>query len=770
MGPFRRIGCTILLAIPCVLAGCGGSHSRYQGYIERGRQYFAAGNLDKASVEFRNALQIEPRSDEALYLNGRVEERRGNIREAIEYYQSAVDAAPNDARARAGLAKVFVLVGATQQALAVISPGLLDHPDDPDLLAARAAVRHQLKDDVEAQRDAERAVQLSPGNENAISVLAALSIRAGHTDAAVTLVRDAVVKAPDSIDLRRVLASVYLILGQERNAEEQMREVIRLDPHEMAPRLQLANHFVERHEPDQAQQVLQQAVQDLPAKEGAKFALVDFLNVQRSHEEAQKTFRDFIARDSDNNELRLALGALQQRNGATQDAIATYQDVIRRDGLHGPGLAARDRLAALELNAGHEDAAKKLITAVLAESPGDDDALVIRSNLSLAHGDPTNAIVDLRAVLRDQPHSVVLQRTLARAYIAKGQPALAEETLRAAAEATPEDASLKIDLAQVLIQTDGASRAVALLEEAVQHASDNAELRESLVRAYMANRDLDAARRAAEDLKTLRPNDAAGYYLAGLIAHDQNRLDDSENSLEQAYALQPASFDIVESLTRFSLERGRSAEAVKRLQQVLSRDPNNVQVLDLLGGTYLETKDWAQAQETFSHAIASAPRSWAAYRGVAQVKLAGNDTNAAIEEYRSALRLAPAEPRLVTELASLYETLGRVDEAIGLYEGLLTDPNVQQLAANNLAMLLVTYKTDTASLDRARTLTSRFDLSDNASFLDTTGWVHFKRHEYQAAVAVLERAADRSPDSKAIRSHLEMARLALASAKVPKTG
>ena len=753
------------------MAGCGGAHSRYQSYLERGRQFLAAGNLDKASVEFRNALQIEPHSDEALYLNGRVAERRGNVREAVDYYQSAVDADPNDARARAGLAKVFVLAGATQRALDVITPGLLDHPDDPDLLAARAAARHQLKDDFEARQDAERAVQLSPGNENALSVLAALALRAGDTDRAIALIRDAVAKSPDSVDLRRILASIYLTSGKTQNAEEQMRQIIHLDPTDMTPRLQLANHFVEAHELDPAQQILVQAVKDLPAKEGAKLALVDFLNLKRSHEEAQKALRDFIAHDPDNDELRLALGTLQQSDGATQDAIATYQEVIRRDGIHAGGIAARDRLAALEISAGHEDAGKKLIAQVLAESPRDNDALVMRAEMSLAHGDPTNAIVDLRIALHDQPRSVVLERTMARAYIAKGQPALAEETLRGASEAMPEDASLKIDLAQVLIQTDRASQAVALAEEAVQHTPDNAELRQTLIQAYMANRDLPAARKAAEDLKTLRPEDAGGYHLAGLIAHDQDRLDDSEKNLERAYQIQPASFDIISSLTRLSLERGRHAEAIDRLQHVLSHDANNVQVWDLLGGTYLETKDLAHAQEALNRAIAIAPRSWAAYRDLAEVKLAGNDANGAIEEYRVALQLAPTEPRLVTELAALYEKLGRVDEAIGLYEALLEqDPGTQQLAANNLAMLLVTYKTDAASLDRAQTLTAHFDLSDNASLLDTTGWVHFKRREYQDAVVVLERAADRSPDSKVIRSHLDMARTALANAKGSRTG
>ena len=103
--------------------------------------------------------------------------------------------------------------------------------------------------------------------------------------------------------------------------------------------------------------------------------------------------------------------------------------------------------------AGHAGAAaQKLIAEVLEVSPHDDDALIMRANLSLAHGDPTSAVVDLRAVLRDQPRSVqVLQRALARAAYCQGSARLAEETLRAGSEAVPEEClASKIELAQIV--------------------------------------------------------------------------------------------------------------------------------------------------------------------------------------------------------------------------------------------------------------------------------------------------------------------------------
>src|SRR5262249_851881 len=81
------------------------------------------------------------------------------------------------------------------------------------------------------------------------------------------------------------------------------------------------------------------------------------------------------------------------------------------------------------------------------------------------------------------------------------------------------------------------------------------------------------------------------------------------------------------------------------------------------------------------------------------------------------------------------------------------------LAANNLAMLLVTYRKDQASLDRARDLTLAFANSSVGALLDTHGWVMFKRGEVQQALSALERASTEAPNSNGIRYHLGMGQL-----------
>jgi Flp pilus assembly protein TadD len=145
------------------------------------------------------------------------------------------------------------------------------------------------------------------------------------------------------------------------------------------------------------------------------------------------------------------------------------------------------------------------------------------------------------------------------------------------------------------------------------------------------------------------------------------------------------------------------------------------------------------------------------YRTLGATRIAAKDIPGAIAAYQEGIKLAPAEPRLISELAELYQSQGRADEAIACYEeGYRQNPR-SQLLANNLAMLLVTYRTDQKSLDRARDLTEGFVSSNNSSLLDTRGWVHFKRAEYSQALTELERAAQHSPQSQEIRYHLGMA-------------
>jgi len=755
----RSLAVVATLSIALLLAGCGGAESRRANHMERGQEYFVAGNFEKARVEFRNALQIAPNDAEARFMNGRVAEKLRDIRTAVGMYQGAIEVNADHVQARANLGRLMVFGGAPQRALELVEPGLAKHPDDAALLTVRGAARIQLKDKAGSLADAERAVKIAPDNADAVALLASLYRQAGQTERAVELIKNVLERQPKAVDLRQVLVSLYLSVDEQEMAAQEMRKVIEQQPTELSHRVQLALLYARAKKPADAEKVLRDATAALPKSDEAKLAYVDFLAAQGSRERAEQSLKQFIERDPGNYELQLGLGALQQRTGAVDAAIATYDRVAQRSG-HGPyALTAKNRIATLRVARGELTEAGKLIDTILKENPRDNDALVLRGNIALERGDPAAAVADLRAVLRDQPGAVPLLRTLARAHLANGEPALAEEAIRSAMDVAPADVAVRVEMAQLLIQTNRAEQAISLLEETVKNAPANIPAREALTRAYVATQDFDAARTAAEDIKVAAPQIAAGPYLAGIVAQAQNRLDDAETNYSRALELQPTAMDALAALARVEIGRGQGDRALSRIESAVAANPKSAVARNLLGEMQLSTKNYAAAVATLTEATKASPQWWLPYRNLAVARVASGDSAGGIAAYEAGIAATNREPLLVADLAAIYERQGRSEDAIKLYQTLHEQNPRLEVAANNLAMLLVTYRKDRPSLDRARALTQTFADSANGALLDTHGWVMFKLGELGEALPVLERAAEHAPDSKLIRYHLAMAQL-----------
>jgi tetratricopeptide (TPR) repeat protein len=760
----RRIGSVLLaaglLAIVVSLSSCGGADARRASHMARGQKYLADEKLEKARIEFADALQIAPNDPEARFMSGRVAEKLGNLRAAASMYQGTIDVSPDHVQARANLARLYLLGGIPGKSLELIKPVLSKHPDDPDLLTVRGAARLQLKDDAGALADAKRAVQLAPSNESAVALLAGLYQRSGQPERAVEVLTVTLKRLPASLDLHQVLARLYLASGDSKLAEEQLQQLVQIKPQRLPLRLQLASFYVDSKRLDDAERTLKAALAALPKDDEAKLAYADFLVTHRSRAQGEAALKELIARDPRDYELQLGLGNLQQRAGVTQDAVATYRAIIAQDPDGPKGATARDRIAAIETIAGQYDDALKLIAEALKNNPRDTDALTLRGNIALERGDAGGAIADLRAVLREQPTAIPILRSLARAHLVNRETTLAEENLRTALAAAPGDLGVRLDLAEFLLHTRRADEAVTLLEDTVKGApgAPGTSARMALVQAYLAKPDLPAARTAAEDLKTLRPELAIGSFLAGLVAQQQKRADDAQREFEHALQLEPSANDVLAALAHLEVQRGQPAQAIALVRSAVERTPGSAPAHNLLGELYLTSKSYPEAVTALDAAVRLAPNWWLPYRNLAHAKLASQDQAGALAAYQAGVK-ATEEPTLVVELALMYEHQGRIDDAIREYEALQQRNPRLEVAANNLAMLLVTYRKDQASLDRARDLAAPFANSGIGALLDTHGWVMFKRGDVPQALAALERAAAEAPDSKVIRYHLGMAQL-----------
>ncbi|MBV8306071.1 MAG: tetratricopeptide repeat protein [Gammaproteobacteria bacterium] len=756
----------VLLASAAVLVllgslpGCGGPDSRRASHMARGREYMASGKLDKARVEFANALQISPNDVEARYLTGLVAERLGDFRAAAAAYQGTIEADPKHVQGRARLARLYELAGRPHQALELLEPAMREHPDDPQLLTARGAARAELKDNSGALIDAERAVAIAPRDESAVLLLAGMYRVSGQSARAIELLGKTIATVPDSADLHQALASLYFSSGDTELAERQLLQLVQIRPGELPPRLQLASFYIRSNRPDDAESALKAAVAALPRSDQAKLAYADFLSTHRSRAQGETALRQLIAQDPANLDLQLGLAALQQRAGATQEAAATYRTIIAKDPNGAKGVTARDLMAAMEATAGRPEEALPLLAEVLKHNPRDLDALTLRGNIELQLGEDADAIADLRAVLREQPTAIPILRCLARAHLANDEPALAEESLRTALAAAPHDLGVRVDLGELLTRTHRPEQAVALLREAIKDAPDarGGAARATLVEAYLAKPDLPEARSAAEDLKAVQPEAVSGWYLAGLVARQQKRPEDARREFEHALTLQPSATQVLAALARVESELGRHAQALAVVRNAATQAPESAGVRNLLGELYLANKSYPEAIHALDEAVRLAPGWWVPYANLGSARLAAKDTAGAVAAYEAGVQSTHAS-ELVISLATLYEQQGRFEDAIRQYEQLHERRPRLKLATNNLAMLLVTHRQDRASLDRARDLTASFADSQVAALLDTRGWVMLKRGEVFQALPELERAAAGAPDSKEILYHLGMAQL-----------
>ncbi|HUO20771.1 MAG TPA: tetratricopeptide repeat protein [Steroidobacteraceae bacterium] len=746
--------------LACLLVGCGSPKEREARHLERGMRYLAANNLEKARVEFRNALQNMPTDAVARYENGVVEERLQRYVEAAGFYRTAIEADPGQVPARVALAKLTLLGGYPQQALEFIKPALVNHPEDAQLLVVRAACESALKDPAAALEDARHAVRLEPRNLDAVGVLAGLYQGSGDAQQARALLESTLRQIPDSVEVRLMLVHVYDSLNLNSQAEATLIEVTKLRPAESALRIQLAQYYTKMQQPDAAEAVLRDAIKAIPADPGLKGALIDFLAHTRGRDVAEREITRLIAAEPDNPALRFAAAQFYEQARDYVQAERQYREVIARSKFAAPTVVARDRLAALKLTQGDFAGARKLVEEVLAGEPRDADALILRGNITLAEGkDPKAAIADLRIVLRDQPNALGVMRSLARAHVANGEPDLAAEILRRGVEANPKDPGVRLDLAQLMAETDGAVQAKPLIDQLAREQPRNPQVLDTQFKIAIATADMATARSAADALVALQPNSSTGYVYQGMLAEAGERPEEAAKLYAAALEREPDAAEPLHRLARVLVELKRLPEAVATLDAAIQRYPQGAEAALIEGDVYLGVQRPRDAAGAFRIVIARDPKSAVGYGRLATAQLAAGDVSGAIATLNDGIVRSGDPDPLRISLAALYETRGRTDEAARIYEDMLQrNPNAD-VAANNLAMLLVNNRSDAASLDRAAQLAARFSQSTDPNFLDTYGWVLYKRGYAAAAVVALRGVVARAPEAPLGLYHLGMAQV-----------
>jgi tetratricopeptide (TPR) repeat protein len=757
---------TIILAAVVItlvgtgLQGCGGAESRKARAMERGQQYLDEGNFAKARIEFSNALQITPNDADARYFMAVAAEKSGDLRTAAQGYQAALNVDANHPLALAALGRLYVFSGLASQALETVEKGLAAHPDHPELLVVRAAAKLALGREQDALDDANAVLAQKPDHEYAVALVAGIYRNRGEPAKAVELISTVLEHVPQSVDLRTVLAQLYIDTGDNARAEAELKRIVESRPSELRHRQRLVAFYASTGKPEAAEASLRELIGLDPKSTDYKFALINFLASQRSFDVAEAELRGFIAKNPKDYPLRLASGQFYEAHNLPGDAERTYKDVIAEDGTGPSGLSARNRLATLEIRSNRVAEAEPLIGEVLAANPRDNDALVLRASLALARGHALDAITDLRAVLRDQPDSAPVLRTLARAHMQNNEPDLALEQYRRAVQVDPANNELRNEVADFMIRRGNIDEARRLLDAVLAADPKNLVALELEYRALTTANDVTAANDIAGKIVTAYPDSPLGYYFQGMLYEAKGDFASAKALFERSLEKSPLGAEPLTALARVYVRTGKKAEAQAYLAKVVEKYPTHGVALNLLAELSLSDRDWERAIAYTDQAIKGEAGWWMPYRTKAYAELGKGSSEGAVAAYTAGMAATSNSPVLGMDLASLYERQGQAERAIEVYEKLREANPTSDVLANNLAMLLSTYRDDDASHQKAQDLVRGFRNSENPAYLNTYGWVRYRQGQLDEAITYLRRAAIAVPDNGLMHYHLAMALIA----------
>ncbi len=752
----RMFNVAVTVIVVLLVASCGGAEQRKAKYLERGKEYIAQENYDKAIVELKNVIQIDPKHAEAYYLVGQAEEKKQNMRQAFGNYSKAAELNPGYIEPRYRLGYIYFATGQDDKASSMADEILKIQPNNPSGKTLHAALMARKGDTKGAAREMEKVVAEAPTQLDAVDLLASIYAKEGSFDKAMEVLSKGVEANPKNIPLRAQYARMLAERKDFPKAEKALQEIIALLPEKLEPRLSLALFYSQTNQADKAEKTLREAIQANPDDGLRYIVLADFMIGQKKPDRAKEELIAAIKAKPKLGNVRLALAKLYEQTGEYDKATQVYRDLIEASGDKPDGLTARNRLSNLMMNEGKQEEAAKLVDEVLKENPQDSEALYIKGKLALAKRDAPSAIAAFRSVLRDQPNFVDAYLSLAEAQMLDKNKDLARENLQKAVELNPKSVRAHVALAKYFADAGDFGEALKKADDALKISPDDIDALGTKVDILQARKDTKGAQTVLEKIKKAHPDKAIGYYALGQLYLSQKKYDGAIHEFEQAMG---KSKDISMPLTMIvatNLAQHKPEKAIDRLNDVIKQFPKYPVAHELLGEVYLSGKKYDEAEQSLRKAIEANPKWNVPYKILGNVYLTKGDVAKAGQAYQQGLGAIPEDAELQTLLAGFYERTASYDKAIEIYEKIFSKNSADDLVANNLAALLTDYRQDPQSLKRAKELAIRFESSQQPAFMDTLGWVYYKSGENDKAIPLLEKAVKRAPEVPVFRYHLGM--------------
>ncbi|MBT8442752.1 MAG: tetratricopeptide repeat protein, partial [Gammaproteobacteria bacterium] len=622
----RLVRAAILTLLLFLQAGCSSPEEQAAGYLSEAEARFEAGDLVQAKLELRNALQIQPKNARARYLLALINEREEDFGKVVGNLFMAVESDPSFLDARIKLGNYFAVGQQTEDTREQADAAMELDPDNPSVRVLNARALYLEGDADGALEQAGIALELDPASREAVTFTVALHVAAGDWDAARATLDEGIGNASgkDAEVLRRSKIRVLRQIGDTESVERELVALSADYPESTAYSLALAQFYAEQGRTAEAEERVSELVEKDPDNAAWRIELARLLVTMEQAEDAEANLKRAIEEDPESGTLRLALGGFYESRDRLGDAIQTYEALGRAQPLTPEGLAARNRVALLNLGV-DDGRAREIIEAILDEVPNNVDALLNRAAFSIQDGELGEAIADLRSALAKQPDSERGQLMIARAYLLNGDVPLAEDAYRRLVENNPSNRAARNELASLIGNRGDAEQAAALLRETLEMAPGDVGASRNLVRAMLLQQDYAGAEKEARRILDLGESSGDADFQLGQALQAQGETERAIAAFKEALDKNPAAEAALTELMRLLVQADRRDEAEAFLLQHVGANPDLPLPRLVLGDLYRTDGRDEAARAVFEELAAQQPKVIGAYLGLSSTFPTGSD-------------------------------------------------------------------------------------------------------------------------------------------------
>lgn len=413
----------------------------------------------------------------------------------------------------------------------------------------------------------------------------------------------------------------------------------------------------------------------------------------------------------------------------------------------------REAVARLALRAGGRAEAQAQCEAIIKGHPGGLDEGFRQAAQVLAQegGKRDDALAIMDQLRSQHPQRAGAWHAQALLALRFGQLDLADKSAREALRLKPGNRDTLLLLTGVLVKKGDIAGADQAMAELLK-SEDGPELRMGYARLLLEAEHQDEARAQFERVLAQKPDSAEARYALALLALERQQIEAAEPHFHALLKSDELRQRALYYLGRIEEVRNRPAEALKWYEQVNEGE----QAIDALMRRAVVLGKLGRLNE--GRALMAQMRREMPMFGTrfflaeGELLLEADAGEQALQLYHQALKEIPDDADLLYGRSLVHERLRNIGEAEADLRRILAKDKDDARAMNALGYMLVVH---TSRLEEARKLVTRaLEITpDDATVIDSLGWIEYRQGKVQEARALLQKAFDKVPDPE-IAAHL----------------